>query len=496
MFARFDGEMGSGSDLLDLPGLRTIRFKKTQHDVVIEAKEVLSPPTCCPGCGGFLFVRHGAPTRFVKDLPTLARRSRIFFKWRRYMCQVCRHTWQQPLPGINTRRGMTERLISYIERESMEAQPFACVAAETGVSEQTVRDVFTGLGKRLEQERGVALRRGITPRHMGVDECYIDGVARFVITDLDRRRTFEILPKKDKLTLTHYFIQMPHRERVEAVVMDMWPPYREIVRRFLPGAKIVVDKFHVLRKANQAVMAVCRRVREKLPAARRSQCMPNTQPRKGKGKRSRFLLLKRSYRLSKAEAATLEEWKEQYSEIGAAYDFKEEIFDIYQIRERKESERRYDDWARRVRAHPLALEPAFRDLLRAVDNWRAEVFNYFEHRVTNGQTEARNNVIKSMQRQGRGYDFETVRTMALYCGEVAPPRPPNPLDASRQEAQAARMKSRRAKPDPCSPRSNARKLRQARRANDVFTELTRPPRGFVERFQHFVQLKLLPDLSG
>jgi transposase len=291
VFQKIDGEAGDSPDLLDLPGLRTVRFKKTPHDVVIQAQMTATPPIRCPACGGFLFIRNGAPTYFVKDQPILNRRARIFFRWQRYLCQVCRHSWQQPLPGVDTRSGMTRRLVTFIEQESMRMQSFARVAEAAGVSAHTVRGVFADLTLRLEESVGAARE---FPRRVGLDECYIDGVARFVITDLDRRRTFEILPKKDALTITRYLIQAPHPERVAVVVIDMWKPYRDLVRRFLPRAVIVVDKFHVLKKANDAVMAVRRRVRDRLPPSRREKCMKHSSERKGKGKRSRFLLLKRA----------------------------------------------------------------------------------------------------------------------------------------------------------------------------------------------------------
>ena len=491
VFAKFEGEVGEGSDLLDLPGLCTTGFKKNSYDVLIRTEISLPHPENCPACGGFLFIRNGAPAHVVKDQPFLGRRARLYFKWQRYLCQTCGHSWQQPLPGINTRSGMTERLLSHIERESMKMQPFSRVAAETGVSAPTVYNVFTALALRLEETFRPARQ---TPRRIGVDECYVDGVARFVITDLDRRRTFELLPKRNKLTLTRYFIQLPHPERVEVVVMDMWRPYRDVVRRFLPTARIVIDKFHVLRMANDAVMAVRRRIREGLPPSRRDQCMPNISRLKGKGKRSRFLLLKRARNLKDHEKPILKEWKEQYPEVEAAYDLKEELFDLWELRERVEAERRYADWERRVSEHPLNLGSAFRELLRTVDNWREEVFNYFDHPYTNGQTEARNNVMKSMQRQGRGYDFETVRVRMLYREEVLPPREPHQFDAGKRVSRRAGKKRPRRKPDPASPRSNVGKTRRARKAHDVFTELMRPPQGFVDRFNHFEQLDLFWDL--
>ena len=260
------------------------------------------------------------------------------------------------------RSGMTARLVAFIEREAMRMQPFARVAEAAGVSTPTVRDVFAAQVERLEAAAGAAR---VFPRRFGLDECYVDGVARFVITYLDRRRTFEILPKKDALTVARPLIQVPHPERDAVAVIDMWKPYRELVREFLPRAVIVVDKFHVLRKANDAVMAVRRRVRDTLPAARRQYCMTNSAECKGGGKRSRFLLLKRARRLSEKEERTLREWKEEYPEIAAAYDLKEELYDIWELRGRFLAERRYDAWVRKVRASPHDLRPAFHGLLRA-----------------------------------------------------------------------------------------------------------------------------------
>jgi transposase len=491
VFEKVTGELSDGPDLLDLPGLRTVRFIKTPHDVVIQAELTVPPPPSCPACGGFLFIRNGAPTHFVKDQPALNRRARIFFRWQRYLCQVCRHSWHQPLPGVDTHSGMTPRLVTFIEQESMRMQPFARVAEAAGVCTATVRSVFADLVERLEASAGAARE---FPRRVGLDECYVDGVARFVVTDLDRRRTFEILPKKDALTVARFLIQVPHPERVAVVVIDMWKPYRELVREFLPRAVIVVDKFHVLKKANEAVMVVRRRVRDGLQPAQRQRCMTNSPERKGKGKRSRFLLLKRAHRLNEKERRTLREWKEDYPEIAAVYDLKEELYDIWGLRGRFLAERRYDAWVRKVRASPHDLRPAFHDLLRAVENWRKEVFNYFDQPYTNGQTEARNNVIKTMQRQGRGYDFETVRARMLYRELVVPPRPPHPLGAGRTPIPRPGKKPERRRPDPASPRSNVGRMRRARKKNDEFTELMCPPEGFVERFKHFEQLDLFWDL--
>ena len=42
-------------------------------------------------------------------------------------------------------------------------------------------------------------------------------------------------------------------EHVADVATDMWNPHRDAVSAVIPHATVIVDKFHVLRLANQAL---------------------------------------------------------------------------------------------------------------------------------------------------------------------------------------------------------------------------------------------------
>ena len=44
---------------------------------------------------------------------------------------------------------------------------------------------------------------------------------------------------------------------------------------------------------------------------------------------------------------------------------------------------------------------AYKDLVRAVDNWHVEIFNYFDKRLTNAYTESINSIIRQVERMGR-----------------------------------------------------------------------------------------------
>lgn len=56
-----------------------------------------------------------------------------------------------------------------------------------------------------------------------------------------------------------------------------------------------------------------------------------------------------------------------------------------------------------------------------VENWRTEIFNYFDYRFTNAITESINRVSKEISSQGRGYNFKVLRAKILYRNPASKP---------------------------------------------------------------------------
>ncbi|APR96756.1 transposase TnpA, ISL3 family protein [Pandoraea thiooxydans] len=69
---------------------------------------------------------------------------------------------------------------------------------------------------------------------------------------------------------------------MQYVAMDIWRPYRGATRAVLPQAAIVIDKFHVVRMANETVESARKAIRADLTTNQRRGLMHN-----------RFVLLKR-----------------------------------------------------------------------------------------------------------------------------------------------------------------------------------------------------------
>nr|WP_150142850.1 transposase [Candidatus Enterovibrio escacola] len=62
-----------------------------------------------------------------------------------------------------------------------------------------------------------------------------------------------MLDNRNKSTLLRYFTKREDRERIEFVAMDMWCPYKDTVETMIPNATIVIDKFHVVKMANESL---------------------------------------------------------------------------------------------------------------------------------------------------------------------------------------------------------------------------------------------------
>ena len=61
---------------------------------------------------------------------------------------------------------------------------------------------------------------------------------------------------RKKETLDEIFcsqLRKPQRQRIEAVCVDMWEPFRLSIEEWVSDSKIVYDKFHILRARNDAI---------------------------------------------------------------------------------------------------------------------------------------------------------------------------------------------------------------------------------------------------
>jgi len=382
-------------NILGLANWNVLKREENDHDMVLTA-QYTKPVEYCEKCGVSppRLKKHGTQDQLFVDTPIHGKRAAIKVQRQRYKCLDCNGTFQEKLWDMDDKRNMTTRLLRYIQSRSLD-RTFTEVATDVGRDEKTVRNIFFDHVRKLDS--GYMPR---TPEWLGIDELFLIRRPRCMLTNVSDNTVVDLLVDRNAPTVKKWLSGLTEPKRVQVVTMDMWKPYRSAVLDVLPNAVCVVDRFHVVKITNNCLNTVRKSFREGLDKKGRRTLL-----------RSRHLLLRRRKSLNDKDFAAMEEWTNAAPLLFNAYQAKEDFFDIYEAQSREEAMEIYDIWKESLDPKTAA---AFFEVTRGVDNWRPEVFNFFEFPVTNAYTEAMNGMAKIINRTGRGYSFEAIRAKVLF----------------------------------------------------------------------------------
>ena len=380
------------ANILNLPRLMVDSVTEDDHNYHIHAHSALEP-SGCSDCKSKRIVGFGRNEQLVKDLPMHGKRVGIYFDTRRFRCKECGRTFLEKHPDFHSDRAMTSRLVAWIGPQSIK-RTFASLAEETGVVEGTIRNIFHSHIEMLE--RSVTFE---TPKWMGIDEIHLIK-PRGVITNIENNTVVEMLSNRNQDTIAKYLTGLKGKDKIQYVAMDMWKPYKTAVNTVLPQATIVIDKFHIVKMANESMEKTRKSMRADLTLKQKRGLMHD-----------RFVLLKRERDLTDKERFNLDGWVKNYPLLGEAYRLKETFYGIYDAKTVNDARNAFAVWQKSI---PPELTMHFHELTRAFQNWMPEILNYFAHPVTNAYTESLNGLIRVMDRVGRGYSFEALRAKILF----------------------------------------------------------------------------------
>lgn len=170
----------------------------------------------------------------------------------------------------------------------------------------------------------------------------------------------------------------------------------------------VIDRFHVVMKANEAVDQMRIRLQSKLPKTTALNVK----------KRFRFSLLRRPQNLNQDEKNTLDLLRASCQDLMKGYDLKEGFYAIYeQSFTRDEARLKFHEWKSRIPHETAEDKENFKEFLALVktfENFEDNILNFFDSGgLTTGLTECMNGLIKITNRLGRGYEFDVLRLKML-----------------------------------------------------------------------------------
>ena len=387
-------------DLLNLPGVKPIDMHKESKALIIEAVADSVDVPICSDCE-IPMHKHGTRKNKFSDTPLYMEPVRLEIQRPRFRCECCGKMSTPELSFLDDKRRATKRLVDVIRQQCL-SMTFRALADQTGVAVNTVKNIAHDLIQELEQTVHYQ-----TPIIMGIDEVNIAGDYRCVITNLATNNVFEMLEFRTQDHLKPFFENLPDKEKVEWVCTDMWRPFKRSFSQFLPNAKLIIDKFHVVKMASEALDE----------ERKKYQAQLSKEDRIYVKKSIRWLVLKRPGSLSPNEQKALEIVRQQIPDLAIAYDFKEMFFRIYDEPNKQKAKNAFEAWENTL---PTSGFELYRRLAKTVHNHYEDIFAYWDapFPITNAYTEGLNGLIKMSNRLGRGYSYEIIRAKTLYSAEA------------------------------------------------------------------------------
>jgi transposase len=360
------------------------------------------------GCEG---AARDTVTRELAHEPLGWRPTTLVVTIRRYRCTGCGHVWRQDTTKAACARAKLSRrgLRWALEGIVVQHLTIARVAEGLGVAWNTANDAVLAEGKRvlIDDERrfdGVAVL-GVDEhvwRHTRKGDKYVT-----VIIDLTPirdgtgpARLLDMIEGRSKQAFKSWLAERPAawRKAVEVVAMDGFTGFKTAAAEELPAATAVMDPFHVVRLAGDALDHCRRRVQQELHGHRGRKDDPLYRARRTLHTGAGLLTDKQHQRLSTLFAA------DEHVEVEATWGIYQRMITAYRDPDRKRGRELMTNLITSVASGVPAALVEVTKLGRTLKTRAVDVLAYFDRPGTsNGPTEAINGRLEHLRGSALGF---------------------------------------------------------------------------------------------
>jgi transposase len=227
-------------------------------------------------------------------------------------------------------------------------------------------------------------------KSIGIDETSNKKGHNYIslFVDLDESKILYATKGKDSSTIDSFVQYLKEHQgspkSIENVCCDMSPAFIKGSKENFPNGKITFDKFHVMKKVNEAVDQV-----------RRDEQSNNKHLKK-----TRYIWLKNPGNLTKKQRENLRSLSKMNLKTLKAYNMKltlKAFWDITDTTTAASYLQKWYLWAIRSRLKPM-IKTA-----HCIESHWAGIVQYIESRINNGILEGINSVIQTVKRKARGF---------------------------------------------------------------------------------------------
>jgi transposase len=276
----------------------------------------------------------------------------------------------------------------------------SALGSQKEISPNTVSNIATEkLEKRLKE---TASRRVTCPTELEIDEHFFskkDGFATTLV-DLKKNQVFDVVLGRSELSLAGYLKKLKGKENVKLVVMDLSEPYRSIIQKHFPNARIVAARFHVVRVVMQHFSRLWHII------------SPEIKWRRGLGKLFRM----HSWNLNDKQSEKLGDYLQKNEVVGQIYAKRNEISELLTRRNQKgfQIRKNVTELLKMIEELKQSPFPLMKTLATTLESWSAEIGRMWSSSKSNGVTEGFHNKMEVISRRAFGYkNFQNYRNRVL-----------------------------------------------------------------------------------
>ncbi len=245
-------------------------------------------------------------------------------------------------------------------------------------------------------------------RRIAIDEINLGRRFGFctVVLDLDSGAVIHVGTGRNAAALEPFWRRLKaSRARIAAVATDMGGAYRRAVKKHLPRAQLVVDRFHVVMSFNKKITWLLG---------------SESRKARGEGWRAlrgvRWILVKRPENLNEQrdELDRLERALQANRNLMIAHYLEEDLDRFWRFKSKAQAAAHLDDWLEVAKASSVAV---IRRLARSLTRFRDDLINWYDHRISTSPLESMNGRIRLIQRRAYGYrdrEFLALQISAMH----------------------------------------------------------------------------------
>ncbi len=371
--------------VVGLPGYQITGIEERAGKVRISAR--YTGPISCPRCGGVRLRAKDRRLRQPRHESWGTRQSVLELESRKWLCRQCGRCFWQRFPGILPRKRATEPFRRSVSLKHWDGISRCRLGQREGIGSATVERWFEDfLELRLAERSGAAC-----PRVLGIDEHFFTRRHGYATTlcDLKGHKIFDVVLGRSEAALESYLQRLAGKERVRVVCMDLASAYRALVRKHFPNARIVADRFHVVRLVNHHFLA----------------CWRDIDPVGAKHRGLISLMRRHRHNLKPEQVARLEAYWVQFPMLRQIYAFKQRL--CYLLLKKHRTRKQCADLVPRfLKAIHQLRQAGLAQLVQlgqTLQSWSLEIAMMWRFTRNNGITEGFHTKMEVLQRQAYGF---------------------------------------------------------------------------------------------